>query len=127
MTTANTRVRRIAAAGALAAIAEIAEGLEIDVTRMRANLDMTQGLVMAEAVSMALAEKVGKSEAHHLVEAASRRAIETRQHLRTVLTDDTRVTTHIPAAELEALFDPMGYQGVAQTLIDRLLAPLGTP
>jgi 3-carboxy-cis,cis-muconate cycloisomerase len=113
--------------GALAAIAEIAEGLEIDVKRMRANLDMTQGLVMAEAVSMALAEKVGKSEAHHLVEAASRRAIETRQHLRTVLTDDTRVTTHIPAAELEALFDPMGYQGVAQTLIDRLLAPLGTP
>ena len=118
---------QLVTSGALAAIAEIAEGLEIDVTRMRANLDMTQGLVMAEAVSMALAEKVGKSEAHHLVEAASRRAIETRQHLRTVLTDDTRVTTHIPAAELEALFDPMGYQGVAQTLIDRLLAPLGTP
>jgi 3-carboxy-cis,cis-muconate cycloisomerase len=111
--------------GALAAIAEIAEGLEIDVTRMRANLDMTQGLVMAEAVSMALAEKVGKSEAHHLVEAASRRRSKPGSIY--VLTDDTRVTTHIPAAELEALFDPMGYQGVAQTLIDRLLAPLGTP
>jgi 3-carboxy-cis,cis-muconate cycloisomerase len=116
---------QLVTSGALAAIAEIAEGLEIDVARMRANLDMTQGLVMAEAISMALSEKVGKSEAHHLVEAASRRAIETRQYLRSVLSEDTRVTTHMSADELQTLFDPMAYQGVAQTLIDRLLAPLG--
>ena len=93
---------------------------------MRANLDMTQGLVMAEAVSMALAEKVGKSEAHHIVEAASRRAIETRRHLHEVLAEDTRVTTHIDADTLKGLFDPMAYQGVAQTLIDRLLASLAS-
>ncbi|HEX7883831.1 MAG TPA: 3-carboxy-cis,cis-muconate cycloisomerase [Afipia sp.] len=115
---------QLVTSGALAAIAEIAEGLDIDATRMRANLDMTQGLVMAEAVSMALAEKVGKSEAHHIVEAASRKAIETRLHLRSVLADDARVTAHINAAKLESLFDPMGYQGVAQALIDRLLASL---
>jgi len=115
---------QLVTSGALSAIAEIAEGLEVDAARMRANLDMTQGLVMAEAVSMALAEKVGKGEAHHIVEAASRRAIETRQHLRSVLADDTRVTTHIDTGTLESLFDPMAYQGVAQTLIDRLLASL---
>ena len=116
---------QLVTSGALAAVAEIAEGLEVDVARMRANLDMTQGLVMAEAISMALAEKVGKSEAHHLVEAASRRAIESKQHLRIVLAEDTRVTAHISADELETLFNPMAYQGVAQTLIDRLLSPLG--
>ncbi|HEX7788944.1 MAG TPA: 3-carboxy-cis,cis-muconate cycloisomerase [Afipia sp.] len=115
---------QLVTSGALEAIAEIAEGLDIDAARMRANLDMTQGLVMAEAVSMALAEKVGKSEAHHIVEAASRKAIETRLHLRSVLVDDARVTAHINAAKLESLFDPMGYQGVAQALIDRLLASL---
>jgi len=115
---------QLVTSGALSAISEIAEGLEVDAARMRANLDMTQGLVMAEAVSMALAEKVGKGEAHHIVEAASRRAIETRQHLRSVLADDTRVTTHIDTGTLESLFDPMAYQGVAQTLIDRLLASL---
>ncbi|MES2600579.1 MAG: 3-carboxy-cis,cis-muconate cycloisomerase [Pseudomonadota bacterium] len=115
---------QLVTSGALSAIAEIAEGLEVDAARMRANLDMTQGLVMAEAVSMALAEKIGKGEAHLIVEAASRRAIETRQHLRSVLAEDTRVTTHIDTATLESLFDPMAYQGVAQTLIDRLLASL---
>lgn len=115
---------QLVTSGALSAIAEIAEGLDVDTARMRANLDMTQGLVMAEAVAMALAEKIGKGEAHHIVEAASRRAIETRQHLRSVLAEDTRVTTHIDIATLESLFDPMAYQGVSQTLIDRLLASL---
>ena len=46
--------------GALAAIVDIAEGLEVDVARMRVNLDATGGLIMAEAVTMALAEKIGK-------------------------------------------------------------------
>lgn len=115
---------QLVTSGALSAIAEIAEGLEVDAARMRANLDMTQGLVMAEAVAMALAERIGKGEAHLIVEAASRRAIETRQHLRAVLAEDARVTTHIDTDTLESLFDPMAYQGVAQTLIDRLLASL---
>src|ERR1700674_5132886 len=60
--------------GALAAIVDIVEGLEVDVARKRVNLAATGGLIMAEAVTMALAEKVGKSEAHHLVEAASKKA-----------------------------------------------------
>ncbi len=61
--------------GALAAIVDIAEGLEVDAARMRVNLDATGGLIMAEAVTMALAEKIGKSDAHHLIEAASKKAV----------------------------------------------------
>jgi 3-carboxy-cis,cis-muconate cycloisomerase len=115
---------QLVTSGALAAIVDIAEGLEVDAARMRANLDSTHGLVMAEAISMALAGKVGKSESHHIVEAASRTAIESRTHLRDVLAKDTRVTAHLSASELERLFEPMAYQGVSQTLIDRLLASI---
>jgi 3-carboxy-cis,cis-muconate cycloisomerase len=110
--------------GALSSIVEIAEGLEVDAVRMRANLDSTHGLVMTEAVAMALAEKTGKSEAHHIVESASRKAIESKQHLRDILSKDPRVTAHLSADRLESLFEPMSYQGVSQTLIDRLLASL---
>ncbi|CAN5274882.1 3-carboxy-cis,cis-muconate cycloisomerase [soil metagenome] len=110
--------------GALSSIVEIAEGLEIDTARMRANLDSTQGLVMAEAVSLALAAKNGKSEAYSIVEAASSKAIETRQHLRDILLHDARVTAHLSADRLKSLFEPMSYQGASQTLIDRLLASL---
>ena len=118
---------QLVTSGALAATVDIAEGLEVDVDRMRANLDSTHGLIMAEAVAMALAETIGKSESHHLIEAASRKAIESKTHLRDVLAGDTRVAKHLSANDLKRLFDPMGYQGVSQTLIDRLLASLEQP
>ncbi|NOJ38950.1 3-carboxy-cis,cis-muconate cycloisomerase [Bradyrhizobium australiense] len=111
--------------GALAAIVDIAEGLEVDAARMRANLDATDGLIMAEAVAMALAEKIGKSDAHHLVEAASKKAVKDKNHLRDVLREDANVTAHLGADEIEKLFEPMAYQGASQALIDRLLASLG--
>jgi 3-carboxy-cis,cis-muconate cycloisomerase len=110
--------------GAVAAIVDIAEGLEVDAARMRANLDTTGGLIMAEAVTMALAETIGKSEAHHLVEAASKKAVAEKKQLRDVLAKDTKVTAHLSANKLTKLFEPMAYQGASQTLIDRLLASL---
>jgi 3-carboxy-cis,cis-muconate cycloisomerase len=110
--------------GALAGIVDIAEGLEVDAARMRDNLDASGGLVMAEAVTMALADKIGKSDAHHLVEDASRRAIEDKRHLREVLAGDSRVTAHLDATKLATLFDPASYQGASQALIDRLLAAI---
>jgi 3-carboxy-cis,cis-muconate cycloisomerase len=110
--------------GALAAIVDIAEGLEVDAARMRVNLDATGGLIMAEAVTMALAEKIGKSEAHHLVEAASKKAVAEKKDLREVLTKDPKVTAHLDAGKLARLFEPMAYQGASQVLIDRLLASL---
>jgi 3-carboxy-cis,cis-muconate cycloisomerase len=110
--------------GALAAIVDIAEGLEVDTARMRVNLDATGGLIMAEAVTMALAEKIGKSEAHHLVETASKKAVAEKKHLRDVLTGDPGVSAHLSADKLAKLFEPTAYQGVSQALIDRLLASL---
>src|SRR6202011_2612771 len=115
---------QLVTSGALAAIVDIAEGLEVDAARMRVNLDATRGLIMAEAVTMALAEKIGKSEAHHLVEAASKRAVTDKQDLRDVLTKDPKVAAHLSGDKLTKLFEPMAYQGASQALIDRLLAPL---
>jgi 3-carboxy-cis,cis-muconate cycloisomerase len=113
--------------GGLAAVVDIAEGLEVDAVRMRANLDTTHGLIMAESVTMRLAETIGKSDAHHLVEAASKQAVAEKRTLRDVLAADPRVTAQLDAQKLADLFEPMAYQGISQTLIDRLLASLGTP
>lgn len=110
--------------GALAAIVDIAEGLEVDADRMRENLDATNGLIMAEAVTMRLAEKIGKNDAHHLVEAASKQAVKEKKHLRDALCADAKVTAQLGADEIADLFEPMAYQGTSQALIDRLLASL---
>jgi 3-carboxy-cis,cis-muconate cycloisomerase len=110
--------------GALAATVDIAEGLEVDAARMRINLEASHGLIMAEAVTMALAETIGKSEAHHLIETASKKAVADNKHLRDILAKDPKVTAHLNADKLTKLFEPMAYQGVSQALIDRLLASL---
>jgi 3-carboxy-cis,cis-muconate cycloisomerase len=110
--------------GGLAAIVDIAEGLEVDTARMRLNLDATGGLIMAEAVTFALAERIGKSDAHHLIEAASKKAVAGKMHLHDVLSADPKITAHLDASKLAKLFEPMAYQGASQALIDRLLASL---
>jgi 3-carboxy-cis,cis-muconate cycloisomerase len=112
--------------GALAAIVDLAEGLEVDAARMRSNLDATHGLIMAEAVTFAVAEKIGKSDAHHLIEAASKKAVTDKKHLRDVLSGDSKITAHLDADKIAELFEPMAYQGASQALIDRLLASLDT-
>jgi 3-carboxy-cis,cis-muconate cycloisomerase len=111
--------------GALAAVVDIAEGIEVDVARMRANLDSTGGLIMAEAVTMALAEKIGKANAHHLIEAASKKAVAEKKHLRDILACDSTIAAQLGGGDgLARLFEPMAYQGASQALIDRLLASL---
>lgn len=108
--------------GGLAAIVDIGEGLDVDAERMRANLDLTGGQIMTEAIAFKLAEKIGKSDAHKLVEDASHRAHAEKRPLKDVLAEDKRVTAQLSPSELSKLFDPMSYQGVAQALIDRLVA-----
>ena len=93
---------------------------------MCANLDITGGQIMAEAVSFRLAEKIGKSDAHKLVETASKKAHADKTTLKEALAADAKVTAVIPANELSKLFDPMSYQGVAQQFIDRLIATAKT-
>ena len=112
--------------GALAAVADIAQGLDVDAERMRDNLEIAQGLIMAEAVIMALGAKLGHREAHIIVDEASRKAITTKRHLNSILAEDLRVTTHMTPGELARLFELMGYQGVAQTFIDRLISSVGS-
>ena len=107
---------------ALTQMRDVIEGLKVDAMRMRANVDLTRGLVMAEAVSLALATRIGKSQAHELVEAACHRAIERNLGLLDVLRDDAQVAGILSAPELEKLFEPLAYTGEAGALVDRVLA-----
>ena len=110
------------AAGALRQTAEVIEELEVDPARMRANVDASGGQIMAEAVMVALAPRIGRLEAHQLVERASRRAGETGRHLKAALAEEPAVTQHLSPADLDALLDPLNYLGQATAFVDRVLA-----
>ena len=109
-------------AGALGQVTQMIEGLEIDPARMRHNLDATHGLIFAEAVSAALAPKLGREAAHGLIEDACRRAVEQNKPLRDVLAKDAKVGKLLSATDLDRLFDPANYLGVAEQFVERVLA-----
>ncbi len=108
-------------AGALAHIRTILEGLTVDEKRMAANLEASDGLVYAEAVSLALAPKIGRDEAHARIEAASRTVVDEGRHLRDVLADDSQVTAYLDAKALARLFDPKNQFAGAERFISRAL------
>lgn len=109
-------------AGGLHHLAAVAPRLSIDAERMRENLDATQGLIFAEAVSMLLSEKLGRQSAHERVESACRRAQSEHRHLRDILASEKDLASLLPAAELDRLFDPPNYLGSADAFIDQVLA-----
>jgi 3-carboxy-cis,cis-muconate cycloisomerase len=108
--------------GALRQMRDVAAGLEVDAARMRVNLELTHGLIMGEAVMLALGTKIGRMSAHKLVEQASRQAAASGQHLREVLGSDAEVGRHLSPEALDKLFDPANYRGEAGAFVDRVLA-----
>lgn len=112
----------VLSSGALAQAAALAQGLTIDAEQMRKGLDAHHGLIMAEAVMMALAEKIGRDAAHHAVQQACDRAIEQRRALVDVLAEDAAVEPHLDRAVLGRLTDPASYLGEAPAVVDRVLA-----
>ncbi len=108
--------------GALQQALLVVPGLEVDAARMRANLELTQGLVLAEAVSIALAQRIGRDAAHHLIEQCCRQAVAQGAHLRAVLGANAEVGAQLSAAELDRLLDPAHYLGQARRWVERAVA-----
>jgi 3-carboxy-cis,cis-muconate cycloisomerase len=107
-------------AGALHQLVTIAPHLLVDAARMRHNLEATQGLIFAEAITLTLAPHIGKSSARALVDAATDKARKSGKHLREVLSHERAVTENLTAAELDRLFTAENYLGVAEALVDEV-------
>jgi len=98
-------------------VRETVQGLEVDPNAMRDNLDRTDGLLMAERVTLALARHMDRSEARKGVQRAARSGTS----FRTGLLADPAITSVLSADEVDRLLDPAGYLGATSTFIDRAL------
>jgi len=108
-----------ATGGAAAAIAGALEGLEVDEARMRANLDLTGGQVVAERIALLLTGRLGRTAARALVRDASLRANESGRPLAEELAGPDPGLT---AEEIQSALEPTTYLGSAGPLVDRALA-----
>src|SRR5579871_3544556 len=109
-------------AGALAQTRFLLEGLQVDEKKMRANLDITRGLIVSEAVMMGLGPHLGRQYAHDLVYDICRKVISTGRPLVDLLAENAEIKKHLDRPALERLCDPANYLGEAGAMVDRVLA-----
>ena len=109
-------------AGALAQTRVVVEGLQVDAAQMRANLDITHGTIVSEAVMMGLGPYLGRQRAHDLVYDICREATTSRTSLVELLARNPEISKHLSRAELERMVDPAHYLGLAGEMVDRVLA-----
>jgi 3-carboxy-cis,cis-muconate cycloisomerase len=110
------------AAGALAHMAHVVDGMEVYEEHMTHNLGATHGLILSEAIAIALAKHIGRSPAHQLVEHAAHRAVASGRPLRDLLLEDQEVRAHLSPAEIDGLLDSRNYTGSAASMIQQVLA-----
>jgi 3-carboxy-cis,cis-muconate cycloisomerase len=109
-------------AGALKQAKFILAGLEVDAERMRANLDLTKGLVVSEAVMMGLGPYIGREYAHDLVYDICREALKQDRPLLDLLAAHPEINKHLDRVALAKLCDPANYLGQSGVMVDRVLA-----
>lgn len=108
-------------AGALERTIEVLRGLDVHSENMQRNIECTHGLIMAEAVMMALAPKMGRLNAHHLMEQACKKAVAEQRHLYDVVSEIDEVQQYFNQQELQDIFKPASYLGNIQQQIDAVL------
>ncbi|HEB4875089.1 TPA: 3-carboxy-cis,cis-muconate cycloisomerase [Kluyvera ascorbata F0526] len=97
-------------------------GMQVNAQKMRDNLDITHGLIMAESVTQALAAHIGKADSHHLIEKICHRAIALDCPLRPLLEKDPLVSQHLSSEQLTQLLDPANAVGSADHFVRQVLA-----
>lgn len=107
--------------GALYQAKFMLKGLIVDEQAMAKNLDMTKGLIVAEAVMMGLAPYIGRQDAHDIVYDACRIVNEEGGRLADVLNAMPAVATRLEPALIEQLTDPVNYLGMAPEMVDQVL------
>ena len=111
MDTAEARAC-IATGDMLSRLGEVLRGLRLDPVRMRGNLDLGGGLIMAEAVMLRLGAAMGRQHAHDVVYDAAQAAFVEGRSFAALLAADPRVTAHLDADAIAALLDPTAYTGL---------------
>ena len=108
--------------GALSLAHRILADLQVDPVRMTANLGLTAGGIVAEAVMYGLGRKIGRGEAHELTMKLARQAHAEHKALLDTMRQNEEVSKLLTEAEMKELVKPENYLGVAESVVDEVVS-----
>lgn len=108
--------------GAMDMLIGVLRNLKVNTDRMRENMVQQEGLVLSEAIMLALGKSLGRQTAHDVVYECAMKAHDGRLPFRQTLQDHPLVATNLSAQEIDALLDPNRYTGLAGEYVDRVIA-----
>jgi adenylosuccinate lyase len=94
-------------------------GLQVFPARMRANLDLSGGLIMAEALMLELGKRIGRQRAHDVVYEAAQASVPQGRPFRETLAEVPHVRAGLTPSQVDALLDPAGYTGLCRQFAER--------
>jgi 3-carboxy-cis,cis-muconate cycloisomerase len=113
--------------GALSLLTRVLGGLHVNPQRMLINLEQLNGLMLSEAVMLALGKHIGRQTAHDVVYECSMGAVENQTPFRQALLAHPTVAEYLSPQEIERLLDPFHYTGLASQFVDRVTMLSSSP
>jgi 3-carboxy-cis,cis-muconate cycloisomerase len=95
------------------------DGLQVFPERMRENLELSGGLIMAEALMLELGKQIGRQRAHDAVYDAAQASVTQGRSFREILAADPHVSAGLTASQVDALLDPARYTGLCRQFAER--------
>jgi len=92
----------------------VMSGLQLFPQRMRHNLELSGGLIMAESLMLELGKQIGRQRAHDVVYDAAQAAATESRAFRDLLAEDARVSEHLTPKQIDTLLDPSRYTGLCR-------------
>jgi 3-carboxy-cis,cis-muconate cycloisomerase len=100
-------------------VIELFSGIRVFPERMRANLDLSGGLIMSEAIMLELGRKLGRQRAHDAVYDAAQASVVENRPFKDTLAEVEEVTSNMAPQEIETLLDPTEYTGICSLFAQR--------
>ncbi len=95
----------------LVRLLDVAQGLRVFPERMRENLELSGGLIMAESLMLELGREIGRQRAHDAVYEAAQEAATSGESFASLLERDAEIAERLGAERLAELLDPTRYTG----------------
>ena len=103
----------------------VIEGLTFKEENIRRNLQLLQGVNLAESIMIELTRRgMSRQEAHEMVRIASMQALSANKPLRVVLGENEEITRYMAAEEISEALNPDHYIGTAEEQVEQLIRKL---